>query len=141
MEDRKGPHRPKEVFVMRQVKPYTTIVRTEDGGSAFREDELGLDEQQVASGIPPMLVGRMSSSAPGVMFVLSNTSIASDPHPAPRRQWVVVLRGMIDVEVSDGTRKRFGAGDLIFVTDTTGRGHISVTVGEPPFEALFIPSE
>jgi hypothetical protein len=126
---------------MRQVKPFTTIVRTEDGGSAFREDELGLDEQQVASGIPPMLVGRMSSSGSGVMLVVSNTSISSDPHPAPRRQWVVVLRGMIDVEVSDGTRKRFGPGDLIFVTDTTGRGHISVTVGEPPFEALFIPSE
>jgi hypothetical protein len=48
---------------------------------------------------------------------------------------------MLDVEVSDGTRKRFGPGDLIFVTDTTGRGHTSVTVGEPPFEALFIPSE
>jgi hypothetical protein len=26
------------------------------------------------------------------------------------------------------------------VSDTTGSGHVTVAVGEPPFEALFVPA-
>jgi hypothetical protein len=33
---------------------------------------------------------------------------------------------------------RGGVSGLVFVSDTTGTGH--VTVGEPPFEALFVPA-
>ncbi len=49
-----------------------------------------------------------------------------------------MLRGAIEVEVSDGARRRFEPGDIVFVTDTTGRGHITCTVGDPPVEALFV---
>ena len=64
----------------------------------------------------------------------------SEPHPASESQWVVMLRGVIEVRVSDGTSRRFGPGDLVLATDTSGRGHITLTVGDPPFEALIIPS-
>jgi hypothetical protein len=122
---------------MGDVKGYTRIVGTDDGGSRFEDAELRLTEQQVADGVPPMLVGGLSSSA-GVVF-LRSAAFDSDPHPAPRRQWVVMLRGAIEVEVSDGTRRRFGPGDLVLVTDTTGTGHVTVAVGDPPLEALFVP--
>jgi len=49
-----------------------------------------------------------------------------------------MLRGAIEVEVSDGTRRRFAPGDLVFVADTTGRGHVTLAVGDPPFETLFV---
>ena len=126
---------------MSEVKRFTRIVRTEEGGSAFEEDELRLDEQQIVSGFRPTLVGHLSSSAAGVLFLLSPTKFDSEPHPAPRRQWVVPLRGMVEVEVSNGERRRFGPGDLVFVADTTGTGHVSFSVGEPPFEFLFVPSD
>jgi len=126
---------------MSEVKRFTRIVRTEEGGSAFEEDELPLDEQRIASGLPPTLVGRMSSSAAGVLFLLSATKFDSKPHPAPRRQWVVPLRGTLEVEVSSGERRRFGPGDLVFVADTTGKGHVTFSVGEPPFEVLFVPTD
>jgi hypothetical protein len=122
---------------MGDVKPYTRIVRTDDGGSEFEDAELQLTEQQVADGVPPMFVGGLSSLA-GVVF-LRSAAFDSDPHPAPRRQWVVMLRGAIEVEVSDGTRRRFEPGDLVLVTDTTGSGHLTVAVGNPPLEALFVP--
>jgi hypothetical protein len=126
---------------MSEVKRFTRIVRTEEGDSAFEEDELQLDEQRIASGLPPTLVGRMSSSAAEVLFLLSATKFDSEPHPAPRRQWVVPLRGRLEVEVSNGERRRFGPGDLVFVADTTGKGHVSFSVGEPPFEVLFVPTD
>ena len=51
-----------------------------------------------------------------------------------------MLRGTIEVEVSDGSQRRFQPGDLLFVADTTGTGHITVAVGNPPLEALFVPA-
>jgi len=119
------------------AKGYTRIVSTCDGGSKFEDAELQLTEQQVAAGVPPMFVGGLSSSA-GVVFLCS-AAFDSDPHPAPGKQWVVMLRGAIEVEVSDGTRRRFGPGDLVLVTDTTGSGHVTVAMGDPPLEALFVP--
>jgi quercetin dioxygenase-like cupin family protein len=69
---------------------------------------------------------------------LRSAEFASEPHPAPSQQWVVMLRGVIEVEVSDGTRRRFAPGDLLFVADTTGRGHVTFASGDPAIEALFI---
>jgi hypothetical protein len=118
-------------------KGYTRIVSTDDGGSTFEEAELNLNEQHVADGVPPMLVGGLSPTG-GVVFLRSD-QFDSEPHPAPRRQWVVMVRGAVEVEVSDGTRRRFGPGDLVLAADTTGRGHLTFAVGDPPIEALFVP--
>jgi hypothetical protein len=104
---------------MSSVKAYTRIISTDDGGSAFEDVELELSEQQVASGVPPMLVGGLSASG-GATF-LRSAGFESEPHPAPRRQWVVILRGRLEVQVSDGTLRRFAPGDLVLAADTTGR--------------------
>ncbi len=119
------------------AKGYTRVVSTADGASAFEDADLNLTEQRIADGVPPMLVGDLGS-APGVAYV--RLTDFAEPHPAAAPQWVVMLRGVIEVEVSDGTCRRFGPGDLVFAADTTGRGHITRTVGEGPFEALGIVS-
>lgn len=126
---------------MPRTKPYTKIVRTPDGGSAFEDTDLRLDEQEISPGVPPMLVGRLSPPAAGALFILSPHTFGSDRHPAPRRQWVVPLRGTLEVQVSNGERRRFAPGDLVFVADTTGEGHLTTSVGEPPFYGLFIPAD
>ncbi|MEV6772275.1 cupin domain-containing protein [Nocardia sp. NPDC051030] len=116
---------------------YTRIDSTPAGGSRFIEAEIPLAERVLAAGVPAMAVGGLSSAA-GVSFLRSG-GFDSEPHPAPARQWVVLLRGVLEVTASDGDRRRFSPGDLLFVTDTEGRGHTTVAVGEGPFEALFIP--
>ena len=63
----------------------------------------------------------------------------SAPRPAPRRQWVVVLRGAVEVEVTDGLRRTFRPGDVLRAEDTDGTGHVTRPVGDPPIEALFLP--
>jgi len=122
---------------MSEVKRYTKIVHTGDGGSAFEDAEIPLTEQQVADGMPPMFAGGLRSAG-GVVF-LRSAEIDGDPHPAPASQWVVMLRGAIEVEVSDGTRRRFERGDPLLVTDTIGTGHITSAAGDPPLRALFVP--
>jgi hypothetical protein len=84
-------------------------------------------------------MGIAAMSPGGPVTFLRSAEFDSEPHPAPRVQWVVMVRGTLEVEVSDGSRRRFGPGDLVHVSDTTGRGHVTTAVGEPPFEALFVP--
>lgn len=61
-----------------------------------------------------------------------------DFHVAPRRQFVIHLAGVAEIEVGDGSRRRFGPGDLLLADDTTGQGHISREV-EGPRRQIFVP--
>jgi hypothetical protein len=47
-----------------------------------------------------------------------------DYHVAPRRQWVLVVSGVMEVECKGGKR-RFSPGDVLFLDDLTGHGHIT----------------
>jgi hypothetical protein len=121
-----------------EVKSHAKVVTTADGDSAFEDAELPLDEHYVSEGTPSMLVAALAPAQP-VTF-LRFPAFDDSPHTASEPQWVVVLRGVIEVEVSDGTARRFGAGELVLATDTTGRGHSTRIVGDGPFEALMIPA-
>ena len=46
-----------------------------------------------------------------------------DWHPAPRRQFVIILSGQLEIGLGDGSKHLFGPGDARLVEDTTGRGH------------------
>jgi hypothetical protein len=46
-----------------------------------------------------------------------------DWHPAPRRQWVITLKGELEIGLGDGSLWKFGPGDARLVEDTTGQGH------------------
>ncbi|WP_433194872.1 cupin domain-containing protein [Nocardia sp. CA-107356] len=117
---------------------YSRIVRTADGGSRFIDAELDLADRNLAAGVPAMAVAGLSSAA--TVTYLRSSQFDSDPHPAPAEQWVVMVRGVIEVTTSDGRRRRFGPGDLVHVEDTDGHGHVTVGVGDAPFEALFVPT-
>jgi uncharacterized cupin superfamily protein len=120
------------------TQPYAIVVANEDGGSSFSDGAVSLATQHIAEGTPPMLAGPIPSAA-GVIY-LRTGPFEGKPHPAPRRQWVVMLRGTLRVAVTDGTSREFRPGDLLLLEDTSGTGHVQTTVGDPPFEALFIPT-
>ncbi|MBC8281935.1 MAG: hypothetical protein H8E48_14215 [Chloroflexi bacterium] len=62
-----------------------------------------------------------------------------DWHPAPRRQYIISLSGIVDVGLEDGTTKRFGPGDARLVEDTTGKGHTTTVPGDEPSITAVIP--
>ena len=76
--------------------------------------------------------------AAGVIFRETPAAGALDFHPAPQRQFVVTLSGVGEIECGDGTRRRFGAGDVMLAEDTTGEGHITREV-QGPRRGIFIP--
>jgi hypothetical protein len=60
-------------------------------------------------------------------------------HPAPRRQYVITLAGQVEIEIGDGTIRRFGPGDVMLAEDTTGHGHITRVIGGQPRDCIMIP--
>ncbi len=50
-------------------------------------------------------------------------------HLAPSRQFAINLSGDLQVEVSDGSKQKVGPGDLVFIEDTIGKGHITRLLG------------
>ena len=55
-----------------------------------------------------------------------------DWHPAPRRQFVIILSGQLEIGFEDGSTRVFGPGDARLVEDTTGKGHTTKAVGTEP---------
>jgi hypothetical protein len=123
---------------MSDVKRFTRITTDASGGSTFRDDEFPVDAVPGATG---MFTGAVPA-APAAVYVRHDawdSGAHPAPHNAPRRQWIVVLRGAVEVEVTDGSRRTFGPGDLLRAEDTEGAGHVTRPVGDTPIEALYLP--
>lgn len=73
--------------------------------------------------------------AVSVGYLRHSPGYASDWHPAPAKQYVMVLNGTMEVEAGDGERRTFAAGSVLLVTDVDGRGHRTRVIGT---EGLFI---
>ena len=68
----------------------------------------------------------------GAAFGASNTvSPLGEFHNAPRRQWVVILTGGMEVEIGDGTVRRFGPGEVFLADDLKGQGHRTGSYAAP----------
>ncbi len=114
---------------MRVVRVYTG----DDGESHFEDVDIEVTSE---GGI-----GRVSSliEGPGVMFREVDGDYDLDFHTAPRRQFVVNLRGSVDITVGSGETRRLESGDILLAEDTTGHGHKSRAVEGQPRSCLFIP--
>lgn len=44
-------------------------------------------------------------------------------HNEPRRQYLIILSGQMEVTVGDGTTRVLNVGDVMLAEDLTGRGH------------------
>ena len=63
----------------------------------------------------------------------------NDWHTAPRRQYVITLSGHGEIEVAEGKKISTAPGHILLAEDTTGKGHISRTVGSEDRVTLWLP--
>lgn len=113
----------------------TRIYSDERGESHFAEQEVELRDSGP--------IGRLSDPIPAqsVIFRQNDPDYDYDWHVAPRRQFIVLLDGVIQIEVSDGTRRTFRGGDILLLEDTTGRGHRTHNLDRRERRSVFIPLE
>jgi len=62
-----------------------------------------------------------------------------DWHPAPRRQYVIVLSGQLEVGFKDGTTRRMNPGDATLAEDITGPGHTTKVTSASPAVVAVVP--
>ncbi len=111
----------------------TRLYTGADGESHFEDIDIPLTDQGQ--------IGRLSTLIPTMGVILRETGADYDYdwHNAPRRQFIVMLEGTVEIEVGAGTTRRFGPGDILLAEDTTGRGHRSRTVNQQVRRSIFIP--
>jgi hypothetical protein len=63
----------------------------------------------------------------------------ADWHVAPTRRFALNVVGELDVKTSDGKTHRLGPSDLVFIEDTTGKGHLTLPL--TPITVIFIHVE
>jgi hypothetical protein len=102
---------------------YTRIFTDAGGASRFADLEI---ELSAGFAVPP---AEPLHSAPflapdGTFWIGAPIDWKGDTaHPAPRRAIFVTARGEYEVTTTDGVVRRFPAGSVLLVEDTTGDGH------------------
>lgn len=110
----------------------TRLYTGSDGESHFEEIEVPLKDMGER--------GRRSEliEVTGIIFMETDGNYFLDWHNVPHQQFSIQLEGHLEIEVGDGTRRRFGPGDVLLAEDTTGRGHISRAVNNIPRKNIFV---
>ena len=85
--------------------------------------------------------GKLSRRLPatGIIFRQVPPTYDLDWHPAPRRQYIINLDNGVQITASDGEARVIGAGEVILVEDTTGKGHLSKAVNGQIRHCIFVP--
>lgn len=85
-------------------------------------------------------IGLLSEIEPATGVIFRETAPDYDYtwHTAPRRQYIIMLSGEVEITVGDGATRRFGPGTILLAEDTTGRGHISRTVDGQTRRSIFV---
>src|SRR5580692_10366930 len=87
--------------------------------------------------------GKTSDTFPatGIIFRETPGTYDYEWHPAPRRQYIINLDGGVSIQASDGETRIIGAGEVLLVEDTSGKGHFSKAISGQMRHSIFVPIE
>ena len=104
-----------------------------DGLTHAEEIEVKFDTVDGGNGFYKLL------SNSGAVLRRSPPGRVNDWHTASRRQYIVTLSGHAELVLSGGQTLKVGPGDIELAEDTTGKGHITRTVGTEDRISIAIP--
>ena len=113
----------------------TRIYTGSDGQSHFEDVDIPLKQNKRGEYRSELL------PAKGIILRETSADFNRQWHNAPRRQFVITLKGEAEIEVGDGTKRRFGPGDIMLAEDLTGQGHITRGAGKQPRISIFVTLE
>jgi len=105
------------------------------GETHFRDIELDWAENTPGG----LMTKRLPAT--GIIFRQTPAAYDLDWHPAPRRQYIINLDAGVEITASDGESRIIGAGEVILVEDTTGKGHLSKAVGGKLRHSIFVTTD
>ena len=105
------------------------------GESHFRDVEVQWVEERLGS--------KFSKRFPATGIIFRETVADYDLswHAAVRRQYIINLDAGVKITASDGESRIIGAGEVILVEDTTGKGHLSQAVNNQLRHSIFVATD
>ena len=116
---------------------YTRIYSDAGGESHFEDVSVIVEPVDFAPPAPPLNLAAPLEAERAILCTIPKEWYG-DWHPAPHRQFYVQMSGELEVQVSDGEIRRFSAGSLVLLEDTSGKGHLSRVVGSSGVDAVFV---
>ncbi|MBK9200060.1 hypothetical protein [Candidatus Skiveiella danica] len=119
----------------------TVLFTDADGRAKFREESVALSEGTPQAALSPLM------ASGGYQLRQSPVGFRSSFHCTGSPQWLIVLRGQMEIGLQDGSSRVFGPGDHFYSADTLPEGatfdpavhgHWSRQVGPEPLVTLFV---
>jgi oxalate decarboxylase/phosphoglucose isomerase-like protein (cupin superfamily) len=115
--------------------PITRVLQDDDGTTHVEDGEIVTR----ASGAIGFLSDAVDPA--NIVFRVTDGDYDYDWHPAPTRQFVLMLTGAIEITVGDGETRTIRAGETILLEDTRPPGHRTRNVGETPRYSVFVATD
>ena len=116
---------------------YIRIYCDDWGDSHFEDVSVEVSPVDYAPPAPPLNLAAPIDSKGMILFSVP-AGWVGDWHPSPCRQFYIQLSGELEIQVGDGEIRKFSAGSIILVEDTSGRGHVSRNLGNSEVNAIFV---
>jgi quercetin dioxygenase-like cupin family protein len=123
---------------MNQLK-YSVIYIGSDANTHFKDDHLPWQTLPDASSASIKFKFTPMQKAEEIGFLHLPAGYSSDWHPAPAKQFVMVLTGIMEVEAGDGEKRTFTPGSVLLVTDVEGKGHRTNVLGSQEVLIVWVP--
>lgn len=116
----------------------TRVYAGKDGKSHFEDIDIPMKSSNM-----PSREHSETMKATGMFFSVTSGDWFMDFHKGPKRQYILILEGQVDVGVGGdgGSVRRFSQGDVISIEDTTGQGHSTRSVNGQPLREGFVTFE
>ena len=109
-----------------------------DGVSHWVDEKIQLASRGT-EGIEALMATAQIGDVKGAMVAMLKAGSTEDWHPAPRRQFMFCLRGLVEVTAGDGEKRRVKPGEFALLEDTSGKGHVTHAAGADDHVALALP--
>ena len=119
------------------MSTYPRLYADEQGESHFEDVEIDLAPTDYTPPAPPLDLSSFTA-ATQFGFMRAPPGWSSDWHPSSSRNIFVVLGGEWEVTASDGEARRFAAGSVLLVEDTSGKGHASRVMSDTDSLAVMV---
>ncbi|MDU8929320.1 hypothetical protein RXV86_18155 [Alisedimentitalea sp. MJ-SS2] len=116
---------------------YLRMYADESGESRLETMPMSYEPLVYAPPAPALGMSDVSPAA-GLVFVQFENGWDSELHPSPRKQMFMMLSGVFQGGLSDGTTYDLYPGDVVLMEDTTGKGHSARVLGDAPVEAVMV---
>lgn len=108
------------------------------GESHFEQATLDLKEADYRPPAPLTFVSH-TYLADGLQFIRLPSGWAGESMHPSKNQFLICLKGHLEVTASDGEKRTFGPGDSVLMEDVTGKGHNTRVKGADECIAAIIP--